>query len=137
MNRASYVTRLLIVFFALSMLTPFTALSLLAQESPMASPSATPAPDLLPLTISIFAAPSFGTAPLSCGLFMNSPDMGDDPFVSYLWNFGDGTVSNLPPMTFFHTFAKPGTYVVTLTAVTQSGRMATALTGVVVRPPAQ
>jgi hypothetical protein len=49
-------------------------------------------------------------------LFTNTSSGGSD----YLWDFGDGTVSNLanPPA---HSYASPGTYTVTLTAFNAGG----------------
>jgi len=42
-----------------------------------------------------------------------------DEVVSYQWNFGDGTTSNLPEPT--HTYANTGTYTTTLTITTSTG----------------
>lgn len=47
-----------------------------------------------------------------------------DPVVSYAWNFGDGTTSNLPAPT--HVYATQGRYTVTLTITTQGGCTQTA-----------
>lgn len=42
-----------------------------------------------------------------------------EPVTGYLWDFGDGTQSSVIAPS--HTYAKPGTYNVTLTVTTQSG----------------
>ena len=47
---------------------------------------------------------------------------------------GDGQVSMDPPLTFFHTYAKTGTYVATVNATTSDGRTAISYVGVTVRP---
>ncbi len=50
----------------------------------------------------------------------NSVLFGNPSFVTYLWNFGDATTSNLqnPPQ---HCYALPGTYTVTLTMTYNDG----------------
>ena len=89
-----------------------------------------PTPPLITMT----AVPGYGHAPLSVGFFVNTVDPEGKGFVSYVWNFGDGQVSMDPPLTFFHTYAQPGTYVATVNATTADGRTATAYVGVTVRP---
>ncbi|MEL6676903.1 MAG: PKD domain-containing protein, partial [Bacteroidota bacterium] len=42
-----------------------------------------------------------------------------DPIVSWVWNFGDGNISNLPSPT--HTYSTPGIFTVTLTVTTANG----------------
>jgi PKD repeat protein len=87
-----------------------------------------------PPVITMTAVPGYGPAPLSVGFFVNTVDPEGKGFVSYLWNFGDGQVSMAPPLTFFHTYNTPGTYVATVNATTEDGRTAIAYVGVTVRP---
>ncbi len=89
-----------------------------------------PTPPLITMT----AVPGYGRAPLSVGFFVNTVDPEGKGFVSYVWNFGDGQVSMDPPLTFFHTYSRPGTYMATVNATTADGRTATAYAGVTVRP---
>ena len=64
---------------------------------------------------SLFAAPQNATAPTSVFRFEAVPGAKAD-FGQWFWNFGDGTtlVTNEPGTT--HTFAKSGSYVVTVGA---------------------
>jgi len=89
-----------------------------------------PQPPLITMT----AVPGYGPAPLTVGFFVNTVDPEGKGFVSYVWNFGDGQVSMDPPLTFFHTYNTPGTYVATVNATTPDGRTAIAYVGVTVRP---
>jgi PKD repeat protein len=89
-----------------------------------------PQPPLITMT----AVPGYGPAPLTVGFFVNTVDPEGKGFVSYVWNFGDGQVSMDPPLTFFHTYSKTGTYVATVNATTSDGRTAIAYVGVTVRP---
>jgi PKD repeat protein len=102
----------------------------------MASPDSSPAPDAEPLMITVSGLPGYGTAPLRTGFMMTGSMSDEDTIVSYNWNLGDGTVSNLPPQVLFHTYQKPGVYVVALTVTMASGKVGTAMTSVIVRPPA-
>ena len=86
-------------------------------------------------TLSVTAVPGYGNAPLTVGFFATAIDPLNKPFVSYLWNFGDGQVSMAPPLMFYHTYVTPGTYILTVTATTSDGRVATGFGGIVVRPP--
>ena len=90
-----------------------------------------------PVHGSMMASPPFGTAPLAVGFFVLANDPEGLGFLTYSWNFGDGTVSSLPPeMYIFHTYKKPGSYVCELTATTIDGRKATFMQGVIVQPKA-
>jgi cytochrome c len=105
-----------------------------AQSDATATPMPTPE-DMDPLLLTIHGLPGYGVAPLTTGFVMTSPIDMDDPVVSYEWNLGDGSTANMPPPALFHTYAVPGVYTVTVTATTASGRLGTAMTAVVVRPP--
>lgn len=51
--------------------------------------------------------------------FVNYSTSVHSPIISWLWDFGDGTTSNLQNPT--HSYSSPGTYNVTLTALTELG----------------
>ena len=88
-----------------------------------------------PITGSMAVAPPYGDAPLKVGFFVLASDPEDIGFLTYSWNFGDGTVSSLPPELYiFHTYTKPGTYTCILTIKTVDGRSKTFVQGVDVRP---
>jgi|GEM_PF-1447126 len=111
---------------------------------PMASPSPSnnemPAPIpnlhiLQPVRGSMIVSPPYGSAPLSVGFFVLATDPEGLGFLTYSWNFGDGTVSSLPPELYiFHTYQNPGSYVCELTTTTVDGRKETFFQGVIVRP---
>lgn len=98
-------------------------------------PDARPSIAMVPLPkmpqVSVQALPGYGMAPLTVGFLLNMPDPSVQ-FESFRWDFGDGQVSILPPLMLFHTYTRPGTYVVTVTAITTDGMSATALAGVTV-----
>lgn len=85
--------------------------------------------------IQLQALPGYGPAPLTVGFALTSIDPGI-VLQSFLWNFGDGQASTLPPTALFHTYTKPGSYVVTVTATTSDGHQASSFAGVVVTAPA-
>jgi PKD repeat protein len=85
--------------------------------------------------ITVQALPGYGTAPLFVGFMVGSSNPEGPPFTMFRWNFGDGQVSTLPPTALFHTYANPGSYVVTVTATTSDGHQATGFAGVIVNPP--
>ena len=99
--------------------------------------TATATPMMLPAIpmIQLQPVPGYGPAPLTVG-FMVSSSNPETVLQSFAWNFGDGQVSMLPPIALFHTYATPGSYVVTVTATTADGHQASSLAGVVVTPPA-
>jgi PKD repeat protein len=108
-----------------------------AQEMPpgpqsSASPGAIAIPELPRVVLQ--ALPGYGVAPLTVGFLVQNGNPESGPFVNYRWNFGDGSVSNLPPQALFHTYAKPGSYMVTVTATTSDGYNASGFAGVIVRP---
>jgi PKD domain-containing protein len=90
-----------------------------------------------PVRGSMIASPPFGTAPLAVGFFVLAQDPEGLGFLTYSWNFGDGTVSSLPPELYIaHIFHKPGNYVVELTTTTVDGRKNTFFQGIIVQPAA-
>ncbi len=100
-------------------------------------PTATYSPMTMPTIphLQLQTLPGYGPAPLIVGFLASSSDPEGAQFQSFIWNFGDGQVSNLPPTALFHTYTNPGSYVVTLTATTGEGHQATAFAGVIVTPP--
>jgi PKD domain len=93
-------------------------------------------PILQPITGSMMVSPPYGTAPLKVGFFVLASDPEDIGFLTYSWNFGDGTVSSLPPELYiFHTYANPGTYVCSLVIKTVDGRSKSFFQGVIVKDP--
>ncbi|HEX4210415.1 MAG TPA: PKD domain-containing protein [Candidatus Binataceae bacterium] len=108
---------------------------------PLPDPSQPPAMHpmriMQPITGSMAVAPPYGIAPLQVGFFVMASDPEGVGFLTYSWNFGDGTVSALPPELYiFHTYKNAGTYVCTLTVKTVDGRSRTFVQGVDVRAPA-
>jgi len=108
----------------------------MALPSPSGSDMPAPIPNLhimQPVRGSMMVSPPYGNAPLRVGFFVLANDPEGLGFLTYSWNFGDGTVSSLPPeMYIFHTYYKPGSYVCELTATTVDGRKATLMQGVIV-----
>jgi len=98
--------------------------------------TATPSPMMLPAIpmIRLQPLPGYGPAPLTVGFLVSSSNP-ETVLQSFAWNFGDGQVSILPPIALFHTYAKPGSYVVTVTATTADGHQASSFAGVVVTQP--
>lgn len=88
----------------------------------------------LPLTASISIDSTNGDTAPATFLFETDPEGGTGPY-TYSWNFGDGS----PQVTeedIDHTFANPGTYVVTLTVTDSTGQTASDRREVNVRPAA-
>jgi PKD repeat protein len=100
--------------------------------------SATPTPMMMPMIpqIQLQTVPAYGPAPLVVGFFVSSLNPDAAPLASYIWNFGDGQVSMLPPTALFHTYTNPGSYVVNVTATDADGHQASAFAGVIVTQPA-
>jgi PKD domain len=89
------------------------------------------------ITGSMLAAPPYGFAPMRVGFFVLANDPEGFGFLTYSWNFGDGTVSALPPELYiFHTYKKPGSYLCSLTVKTVDGRSKIFMQGVLVKPRA-
>jgi len=116
----------------------------LDSTGPMAAPSPSnnelpaPIPNLyIPQSVrgSMMVSPPYGTAPLAVGFFVLATDPEGLGFLTYSWNFGDGTVSSLPPESHSsHTYQRPGTYVCELSMTTVDGRKFTVFQGVIVQP---
>ena len=107
-----------------------------AASNPLEPPPMQPMQIPQPITGSLAVAPPYGTAPLQVGFFALINDPSGAGFLTYSWNFGDGTVSSLPPELYiFHTYQNPGTYVCELTVKTTDGRSATFMQGIDVRAP--
>ena len=85
--------------------------------------------------IQLLPVPGYGPAPLTVGFMLSSHDP-ETVLQTFIWNFGDGQVSMLPPTAMFHTYTTPGSYVVTVTATTADGHSASSFAGVVVTQPA-
>jgi len=104
-------------------------------SNPDEAPPMQPMRIMQPITGSMAVAPPYGLAPLKVGFFVLASDPENVGFLTYSWNFGDGTVSSLPPELYiFHTYASPGTYTCMLTIKTVDGRSKTFVQGVDVRP---
>jgi PKD domain len=103
-------------------------------SNPDEPPPMKPLRIMQPITGSMAVAPPYGLAPLKVGFFVLASDPENIGFLTYSWNFGDGTVSALPPELYiFHTYANPGTYTCILTIKTVDGRSKTFVQGVDVR----
>jgi PKD repeat protein len=90
-----------------------------------------------PVHGSMIVTPPYGYAPLRVGFFVLATDPEGLGFLTYSWNFGDGSVSSLPPELYiFHTYQKPGTYVCELTTTTVDGRKNSFFQGIIVQPAA-
>jgi PKD repeat protein len=101
-------------------------------------PTATATPMIMPVIpqIQLQPVPAYGPAPLTVGFFVTSTDP-ETVLQSYIWNFGDGQVSMLPPTALFHTYANPGSYVATVTVSTADGHQAMTFAGITVTSPPQ
>jgi len=86
--------------------------------------------------IQLQTVPAYGPAPLTVGFFVSSLNPESAPLASYIWNFGDGQVSMLPPIALFHTYTNPGSYLVNVTATDTEGHQASSFAGVIVTQPA-
>jgi hypothetical protein len=97
-------------------------------------PSLQRVPIRQPITGSMMVSPPYGPAPLKVGFFVLANDPENIGFLTYQWNFGDGTVSSLPPELYiFHTYASPGNYVCSLVIKTVDGRSKSFFQGVIVK----
>ena len=103
-------------------------------QAPAGEPRASPTPAAQETRtappIGLRAMPGYGSVPLTVGFAVLTLGGGQPDFAAYHWNFGDGSVSALPPAMISHTYQKPGTYIVTFTGVTRDGQLVTALASV-------
>jgi len=133
-DRLTKLTRnCLIAAFAVALLV----LAAFSTSALAQSATPTPSPMMMPAIaqIQLLPVPGYGPAPLTVGFMLSSPDP-QTVLQTFIWNFGDGQVSMLPPTAMFHTYTTPGSYVVTVTATTADGHSASSFAGVVVTQPA-
>ena len=99
--------------------------------------TATPTPMVMPTIpqIQLQTVPAYGPAPLTVGFFVSSLNPDAAPITSYIWNFGDGQVSMLPPTALFHTYTNPGSYIVNVTVTDSAGHQASSFAAVIVAQP--
>jgi PKD repeat protein len=99
--------------------------------------TATPTPIVMPTIpqIQLQTVPAYGPAPLTVGFFVSSLNPDAAPIASYIWNFGDGQVSMLPPTALFHTYTNPGSYIVNVTVTDSGGHQASSFAAVIVAQP--
>jgi PKD repeat protein len=128
-DRNSWIAALAVALFILAV----TRTLALAQN-----PTATATPIIMPSIpqVQLQPVPSYGPAPLTVGFLLTSFDP-ETMLQSFIWNFGDGQASRLPPTALFHTYANPGSYVVTVTATTADGHQAMTFAGITVTQPPQ
>jgi PKD repeat protein len=109
----------------------------LATSASAQNSTATPTPMVMPVIpqIRLQPVPAYGPAPLTVGFFVSSINPESAPLASYVFNFGDGQVSMLPPTALFHTYKNPGSYIVNVTATTTDGHSASSFAGVIVTQP--
>jgi len=82
-------------------------------------------PELPPTpTSSVRAIPTAGAAPLIVSFSGGGVDPDGDPFITFTWNFGDGTSGTGANVD--HIYTTPGTYMAVLTSVSTDGESATA-----------
>jgi PKD repeat protein len=116
---------------------PFLILAILTTSALAQEVTATPTPMVMPMIpqIRLQTVPAYGPAPLIVGFFVSSLNPEAAPLASYIWNFGDGQVSMLPPTALFHTYTNPGSYVVNVTVTDTDGHQASSFAGVIVTQP--
>jgi PKD repeat protein len=116
---------------------PFLILAIVTTSALAQNVTATPTPIVMPMIpqIRLQTVPAYGPAPLTVGFFVSSINPEAAPLASYIWNFGDGQVSMLPPTALFHTYTNPGSYVVNVTATDTDGHQASSFAGVIVTQP--
>jgi PKD repeat protein len=100
-------------------------------------PTPSPTPMVMPVIpqIQLQTVPGYGPAPLTVGFFVSSINPDAAPIASYIWSFGDGQISMLPPTALFHTYSIPGSYIVNVTATDANGHQASSFAGVTVTQP--
>jgi uncharacterized repeat protein (TIGR01451 family) len=91
--------------------------------------------DAKPQITRLYASEGCGVAPLrvefrgdaSAGAPLDDPT-GSNNWLSFTWNFGDGTVLSDATSVAYHEYQEPGTYTVTLTAEDNDGEKASRTT---------
>jgi hypothetical protein len=79
------------------------------------------------------AQPQYGSSPLTVDFFVTQG--GPASATTYQWNFGDGTISSLPPEAFItHVYQHPGTYFCSVIIMGPQRPATNLLTSVVVSP---
>jgi PKD repeat protein len=127
-------------FRRLTIATLAIALLILASLTTSAfaqNPTPSPTPMVMPMIpqIQLQTVPAYGPAPLTVGFFVSSINPEAAPLASYIWNFGDGQVSMLPPTALFHTYTNPGSYIVNVTVTDTDGHQASSFAAVIVAQP--
>lgn len=91
--------------------------------------------DVLPPAsqVSIRMSPETGVAPLAVKFDASASSIPDEDITGFIWNFGDGSSTEVGGAVTQHTYKTPGTYVINLTARTSSGRQQSATKTLVVR----
>ena len=82
------------------------------------APAPTPPGNRPPENVSVAADPPTGTTPLDVEFSASADDPDDDTLV-YLWDFGDGVISNENPAR--HLYQKAGTYSASVTVGDRKG----------------
>jgi PKD repeat protein len=128
------LTRRAIAAFAASLPLVFSLTTSTFAQNAMPTPTPMMMPNIP--QIQLQPVPAYGPAPLTVGFFVTSINPESAPIASYLWNFGDGQVSMLPPTALFHTYTTPGSYLVNVTTTDTDGHRASSFAGIVVTQPA-
>jgi gliding motility-associated-like protein len=87
------------------------------------------------VTVNPLPVPQFSASPLCLGnptIFNNQSTIAAGTILSYVWQFGDSAISNVPQPV--HTYALPGTYSITLQTTSANGCTATAMNQVTINP---
>jgi PKD repeat protein len=100
------------------------------EEEEQPPPPSPPSPP--PLTASINIDSTNGDTAPATFLFETEAEGGTEPY-TFSWNFGDGSPQSNEQNT-EHTFANPGTYVVSLTVTDSAGETVSDREEVIVRP---
>lgn len=79
--------------------------------------------------------PETGVAPLDVKFDASESFIPGETITGFVWNFGDGSKEEFAGASVSHTFAKEGTYTVTLRAKTTSGKEYSSRSTIVVREP--
>lgn len=85
-----------------------------------------------PPTVSISANPTSGNVPLTVNFTATAQD-SDGTIASYVWDFGDSTISNTQNPT--HTYNTAGAYTAKIDVTDNGGATASASVGITATPP--